>query len=44
MLADDTEGMGLNPHRKHVPRKSDYFFVVAAAVACLGLLVWAFLG
>ncbi len=36
--------MGFNPNRKHVPRKSDYFFVATAAVACVVLLVWAFLG
>jgi hypothetical protein len=36
--------MGLNPHRKRVPRTSDYLFVGMAAVACVALLLWAFLG
>ena len=44
MRGDDTDGMGLNPHRKHVPRKSDYLFVGLAALACVALLAWAFLG
>jgi hypothetical protein len=35
--------MGMNPHRKRVPRTSDYVFVGAAALACVALLVWAFL-
>ena len=43
-LRDDTEGMGLNPHRKRVVRTGDYFFVATAAVACVALLVWAFFG
>ena len=43
-IADDTEGMGLDPHRKRVVRTGDYFFVAAAAVACVALLVWAFFG
>ena len=43
-IADNTEGMGLNPHRKRVVRTSDYFFVATAAIACVALLVWAFLG
>ncbi len=44
MRAGDTEGMGLNPHRKRVVRTGDYFFVATAAVACVALLVWAFFG
>ena len=44
MRADDTDGMGLNPHRKHVPRTSDYLFVGLAVLACVALLAWAFLG
>jgi hypothetical protein len=44
MLADDTEWMGFNPHRKRVARTADYLFVAAAALACVGLLVWALLG
>jgi hypothetical protein len=44
MLADHTDGMGLNPHRKHVARRTDYFFVGAAALACVALMVWALFG
>jgi hypothetical protein len=44
MSVDDTEGMGFNPHRKRVARRSDYVFVGAAAVLCLGLLLWTMLG
>jgi len=44
MSADDTERMGLNPHRPQRRRTSDYVFVAAAAVACLALTVWALLG
>ena len=44
MPGGETDGMGLNPHRKHVPRKSDYLFVGLAALACVALLAWAFLG
>ncbi|MEZ5273916.1 MAG: hypothetical protein R2694_16725 [Ilumatobacteraceae bacterium] len=44
MPADDTEGMGLNPHRPQRRRPSDLLFVGAAAAACLALLVWALLG
>jgi hypothetical protein len=36
--------MGLNPHRKHVKRKSDIVFVAAAILASAALVVWAFLG
>jgi len=36
--------MGLNPHRPQRRRTSDYFFVAAAAVASVALVVWAFLG
>ncbi|MDP2293245.1 MAG: hypothetical protein Q8M22_18835 [Actinomycetota bacterium] len=44
MSADDTERMGMDPHRKRVARKSDYWFVAAAVVACVALLAWALLG
>ena len=38
------ERMGFNPYRKFVAKPADYVFVVAAAVAVIGLLAWAFLG
>jgi hypothetical protein len=44
MPTDDTDAMGFNPHRKRVPRTSDYVFVGAAAVACLALILWTVLG
>ena len=44
MWGDDTDGMGLNPHRKQVRRQSDYLFVGLAVLACVALLAWAFLG
>ncbi len=44
MHGDDTEGMGFNPQRKRVARTSDYLFVGAAVVACVGLLLWVLLG
>ncbi len=36
--------MGFNPQRKHVARKSDYLFVGAAALLCIGLVLWTLLG
>ncbi|MFM2077115.1 MAG: hypothetical protein RJA49_1005, partial [Actinomycetota bacterium] len=42
--ADDTERMGFNPQRKRVARTSDYLFVAAAALLCIGLLLWTVLG
>lgn len=36
--------MGFNPQRKHVRRTSDYFFVGAAALACLVLVLWTVFG
>lgn len=36
--------MGFNPQRKHVARKSDYLFVGAAALLCVGLVLWTLLG
>ena len=36
--------MGFNPYRKFVARPADYVFVVAAALAVIGLLAWALLG
>ena len=44
MSADDTDAMGFNPQRKRVARKSDYLFVGATVVACIGLLLWTLLG
>ena len=37
--------MGFNPHRKYVAEaQPTTSFVVAAIVAAVGLVVWAFLG
>jgi hypothetical protein len=36
--------MGFNPYRKFVAKPVDYVFVVAAVLAAIGLLAWAFLG
>jgi hypothetical protein len=44
MFADDTEGMGFNPHRKYVARRSDYVFVAAAVLAALGAVGWVLFG
>ena len=41
--ADDTDGMGFNPHRKYVPKKADYVFVTAAVLCVVALLAWALL-
>ena len=38
---DDTDDMGFDPHRKHVPRRADYVFVAAAIVAVVALVAWA---
>jgi hypothetical protein len=35
--------MGFDPQRRQVRRRSDYVFVGAAAVACIALVLWAFL-
>ena len=35
--------MGFNPYRKFVAKPADYVFVVAAALAVIGLLAWALL-
>jgi hypothetical protein len=39
----DTDGMGFNPHRKYIPRRSDYLFVTAAVVIAIALVAWALL-
>lgn len=36
--------MGYNPYRKFRAGRADYFFVAAAIVAAIALVVWAFLG
>jgi hypothetical protein len=38
---DDTDAMGFDPHRKFVPKRADYVFVVTAVVLVVGLLAWA---
>jgi hypothetical protein len=36
--------MGFNPYRKFRARRADYAFVVAAALAVIALVAWAFTG
>mgnify|MGYP007097495522 FL=1 len=36
--------MGFNPYRKFQAKRADYLFVIAAAIASLALVVWAFFG
>jgi energy-coupling factor transporter transmembrane protein EcfT len=36
--------MGFNPYRKFRARSADYVFVVAAAIAVVALVAWAFTG
>jgi len=36
--------MGLNPYRKHHRSPVDYVMVAGAVLACLALVLWAFLG
>jgi hypothetical protein len=36
--------MGFDPTRKHRVRTGDYVAMAAAAVACVAVLLWAFLG
>ncbi len=36
--------MGFNPYRKFRARRADYVFVVAAAIAIIALVAWAFTG
>ena len=33
--------MGFDPHRKFVPKRADYVFVVAAVALVVGLVAWA---
>jgi hypothetical protein len=40
----DTGGMGFNPTRKQVARKTDIWFVIAAVTVAFALVAWAFLG
>jgi hypothetical protein len=44
MTRDDNEGIGFNPHRKYVPRRSDFALVAVAIALALGLVLWAFFG
>jgi len=44
MPGDDTDGMGYNPHRKHVPKRGDLAIVIAAILVAVVLVLWAFLG
>lgn len=37
-------GMGFDPYRKFVAKKADYVFVIAAVIAAIGLVAWAFFG
>lgn len=36
--------VGFDPRRRYKRTSFDYFFVAAASVAALGLLLWAILG
>ena len=36
--------MGFDPNRKHVPRKSDIWFVAAGLTVAVLLVIWALLG
>ena len=36
--------MGLDPTRKHRRTRFDYFYVAAALIVCVGLVLWALLG
>jgi hypothetical protein len=36
--------MGLNPYRKMHRSPADYLMVAAAVLACVALVLWAFLG
>lgn len=36
--------MGFNPYRKHVAKRADYVFVIAAVLAAIALLAWAVMG
>jgi hypothetical protein len=44
MSGDDTDDMGYNPHRKHVPKPADLVIVVIAILVAVALVVWAFAG
>jgi hypothetical protein len=44
IAGDHTDGMGMNPYRKHVRRPTDYLFVGLAVVACVVLVAWGFFG
>jgi hypothetical protein len=44
MTGDDTEGMGFNPNRRRVARRTDIVFVAAAVVAVVVLLAWTVFG
>jgi hypothetical protein len=36
--------VGFNPYRKHVAKRADFVFLIAAVVAAIALLAWAVLG
>jgi hypothetical protein len=36
--------MGLDPTRKYVRRRGDYFLVAAALAVCVALVVWGLVG
>jgi hypothetical protein len=44
MAADDTDGVGYNPYRKHRARPADYAMVVIAVLVALALVGWALVG
>ncbi len=40
----DTGGMGFNPNRKRVARRTDIVFVAAAIIAVIALVAWTAFG
>jgi hypothetical protein len=44
MPGDDTDGVGFNPYRKKVVRRTDFVMLAAAVLVALALVGWAFLG
>lgn len=40
----DTDGMGFNPNRKRVARRTDIVFVAAAVIAVIALVAWTAFG
>ena len=43
-VGSDTGGMGFNPNRKRVARRTDIVFVAAAVIAVVALVIWTAFG